>query len=83
MQLTTSNQPAITPGDPPLPVVPLPEPPTADPSNTLPVLQPSDRSVERKRKAANTIRERRPPASPSNELVIFRVWTGTRWTERT
>ncbi|KAI7975375.1 hypothetical protein EIK77_002492, partial [Talaromyces pinophilus] len=43
MQLTTSNQPAITPGDPPLPVVPLTEPPTADPSNTLPVLQPSDR----------------------------------------
>ncbi|QGA15968.1 hypothetical protein EYB26_003635 [Talaromyces marneffei] len=85
MQLTASDQPPIAPGDPPLPAVPPSEPPTESPSNTLPVPQPPDRSVERKRKAANMIRERRPPvvASPSNDLVIFRVWTGTRWTERT
>jgi hypothetical protein len=77
MQLTASDQPTIAHGDPPLPAVPLSEPPTENPSNALPVVpQPPDRSVERKRKAANTIRERRSAvvANTSNDLVIFRVW---------
>ncbi|PCG88161.1 Hypothetical protein PENO1_111780 [Penicillium occitanis (nom. inval.)] len=89
MQLTASDQPTIAPGDPPLPTIPLIEqPPTENPPNTLPVPPPHDRSVDRRRKAANMIRERRPPVlasphDPSKDLVIFRVWTGTRWTERT
>ncbi|KAF5017471.1 hypothetical protein F66182_10595 [Fusarium sp. NRRL 66182] len=88
MQLTSSDQPAIAPGDPPLPSIPLTEPaPIGDPSNALPVPPPPNGSVERRRKAANKIREQRPPIvasphEPSDDLVIFRVWTGTRWTER-
>lgn len=88
MQRTTSDQPAIAPGYPPLPAVPLTEPPPIEnPANTLPVPTPPDGRVERRRKAANMIRERRPPAVTSrherfNDLVIFRVWTGIRWTER-
>ncbi|QGA20933.1 hypothetical protein EYB26_008643 [Talaromyces marneffei] len=88
MQLTTSDQPTIAPGDPPLPAIPLTEPaPIENASNALPVPPPPNGSVERRRKAANKIREQRPPIvanphEPSDDLVIFRVWTGTRWTER-
>uniref|UniRef100_A0A093UMF8 Uncharacterized protein n=1 Tax=Talaromyces marneffei PM1 TaxID=1077442 RepID=A0A093UMF8_TALMA len=88
MQLTTSDQPTIAPEDPPLPAIPLTEPaPIENPSNALPVPPPPNGSVERRRKAANKIREQRPPIvasphEPSDDLVIFRVWTGTRWTER-
>lgn len=89
MQLTASDQPTIAYGNPPLPSLPPDEQRlTENPPNTLPVPQPSDGSVERRRKAANLIRERRPPGvasphEPSKDLVIFREWTGTRWMEHT
>ncbi|PCG88073.1 Hypothetical protein PENO1_112270 [Penicillium occitanis (nom. inval.)] len=88
MQLTGSDQP-IAHGDPPLPPIPpVDQRPTENPANTLPVPEPSDGSVERRRKAANLIRQQRSPLvagphEPSKDLVIFRTWTGARWKEET
>jgi hypothetical protein len=89
MQLTASDQPTIAYGNPPLPSLPPDEQRlTENPPNTLPVPQPSDGSVDRRRKAANLIRQQRPPLvasphEPSKDLVIFRTWTGARWKEET
>ncbi|QKX64376.1 uncharacterized protein TRUGW13939_11550, partial [Talaromyces rugulosus] len=49
---------------------------------------PDGRSNDRRKKAANRIRQQRSPSTPisheqSNRVIIFRVWTGLRWSERT
>lgn len=83
MQLTGSDQP-IAHGDPPLPPIPpVDQRPIENPPNTLPIPQPSDASVNRRRKAADQIRLQRPPAVASSPPVIFWIWTGLRWVEET